>query len=164
MPARLFVLFLVLSAVSLAQDTNFPVGPQYLITTGSTLFLHPIATPSLSLSEGLPAVTAPAEPAPAPSTSPSAVQTPSLTDFSRIYWGSGNAPEPTSEIEINSAALPRNLPASLFDSGVTGMTDASSLRQRGYGVTLGEVAVYWKSHKRQAPRVFTNADVVRLRG
>ena len=37
-----------LGGVSTAQDTKFPVGPQYLITTDSPLFLRPIATPSLS--------------------------------------------------------------------------------------------------------------------
>jgi hypothetical protein len=165
MPSRyLFVVLLLLSAVSFAQDTNFSVGPQYLITTDSTLFLRPIATPSLSLSELQPATTnIAATGSPEPQTVSLPADIPSLTDFSRIYWGTPVVAEKTSEIEISSAEAPRSLPASLFDPGVTGMTDASSLRQRGYGVSLGEVAAYWKSHKRRAPRVFTNADVVRVR-
>ena len=39
---------LVLAGICWAQDTNFPVGPQYLMTFGSPLLARPIATPSLS--------------------------------------------------------------------------------------------------------------------
>jgi hypothetical protein len=49
---RMFTLFswlVVLAGCMAAQDSNFPVGPQYLITSGSPLFLRPITTPSLSL-------------------------------------------------------------------------------------------------------------------
>src|SRR5215471_16797088 len=48
------VLPLVLVGISLAQDTNFSVGPQYLVTSGSTMLLRPIVTPSLSLGEAQP--------------------------------------------------------------------------------------------------------------
>jgi hypothetical protein len=51
------------------------------------------------------------------------------------------------------------LPASITDTGVTGTTTALWLRERGYGVPLGDTASYWKTHKPHAPRVFTNADV-----
>jgi hypothetical protein len=34
----------------------------------------------------------------------------------------------------------------------------------GGGITLGEVAMFWKVHKSHAPRVYTNADVERLHG
>lgn len=64
-------------------------------------------------------------------------------------------------IEITSPGLPANLPASIFDPGVTGIANAESLLTRGYGLSLGEVARYWKSHKRQAPRVLTNQDIPR---
>ncbi|HEV2402329.1 MAG TPA: hypothetical protein VGS27_35700 [Candidatus Sulfotelmatobacter sp.] len=64
-------------------------------------------------------------------------------------------------IEITSPALPVNLPASIFDPGVTAFANAPSLLARGYGLSLGEVARYWKSHKHQAPRVLTNQDVPR---
>jgi hypothetical protein len=43
------------------------------------------------------------------------------------------------------------------------MTDAQSLRQRGYGVPLGDAAAFWKTHKPGAPRVYTNIDIQRLR-
>jgi hypothetical protein len=43
------------------------------------------------------------------------------------------------------------------------MTDASSLRERGYGITLGEVAAFWKAHKSQATHVYTESDLQRLR-
>ena len=46
----LLVLLVVFSGISAAQETNFPVGPQYLITTENTMLLRSIATPSLSLS------------------------------------------------------------------------------------------------------------------
>jgi len=64
-------------------------------------------------------------------------------------------------IELKGGPMPANLPASIFDSGVTGMTDLQSLQQRGYGLSLGEVAAYWKAHKQRAPRVLTNQDLRR---
>ena len=70
----------------------------------------------------------------------------------------------TNVIEISSGALPANLPPSIFNGGVTGLTNSESLRERGFGVPLGDVAAYWKSHKRGATRSFTNRDVERLHG
>ncbi len=101
------------------------------------------------------------------------VVTPSLTaEETGFYtYGTANlvnvAPVPTSAelpvrhsvIEITSANLAGPLPASLVEAGVTVGTDAQSLRERGYGLTLGEHAAYWKSHKGQARRVFTNSDL-----
>ena len=158
-----FLLLCALSAFSAAQDTSFSSGPQYLITTNSTLFLRPITTPTLSLS--VPLATAPAAENAQPASSPSAgIQ--SQPDLTRIYWGAPEVSEASgervSEIEISSAQLSRPLPASLVDVGVTGMTDAQSLRERGYGVSLGETASFWKAHKPRAPRVYTNTDTQRL--
>ena len=59
---------------------------------------------------------------------------------------------------------PRELPISIVDPGVAGMTTARSLNESGYGVPLGDTASYWKTHKAHAPRVYTNADVERLPG
>jgi hypothetical protein len=42
------------------------------------------------------------------------------------------------------------------------MIDRPSLG--GGGITLGEVAMFWKAHKSHAPRVYTNADIERLHG
>lgn len=64
-------------------------------------------------------------------------------------------------IEITSTGFPSNLPASIFDPGITGIANSESLLTRGYGLSLGEVARYWKSQKAHAPRVFTNQDVPR---
>ena len=202
MPRNIPILLLLLTGISLGQETNFSTGPQYLVTTSSTLFLRPISTPSLSLGE-VQSVAASfrsteavvAEEAPAPS------EITNKTFLSDVYWGdhslaeiearrlvtpsislsettlgpetpsTGSGPLPglppqsaeTSHvIEISSAALPANLPPSIFDSGVTGTADVQSLQVRGYGIALGDVAAYWKVHKRTAGRVFTNRDVQQL--
>ena len=184
-----------------AQETNFAVGPQYLITNGSPITLRPIATPSLSLGEARPfeatvgATETPVEESP---TVPSA---PSDTFLGSVYWGEHKdavivgrrletpsmtptetalymekvtsivygpptpseqpteAPAGTSVIEIAGSQLPLNLPSSILDWGVTGASDAQSLTARGYGIPLGDVAAYWKSHKRTAAHVFTNSDL-----
>jgi len=178
----LFCSLLILVAIGPAQDTNFPVGPQYLATSSSPLFLRPIATPTLSLSAPLPSLSAPAtESLPQPPSPTAGLPQPDLT---RIFWGEPKEAEPKEAqpnvgvpevgepaaaenvaenvIEITSAEPPRPLPASIIDTGVTGMTTAQSLRELGYGVPLGETAQFWKTHKPHAPRVYTNADVQRL--
>jgi hypothetical protein len=53
MRLRCCFLFVALAGISFAQETNFSVGPQYLITNGSPLLLQPIATPSLTFGPGL---------------------------------------------------------------------------------------------------------------
>lgn len=161
----LFYLLLVVAGISTAQDTNFTVGPQYLITTDSTLFLQPIATPSLSLSAPLPSLrdAAPETPVSYEASSASA-ELPSQTDFARIYWGKPQFGENVSVVEVSSAEPERALPVSMLDVGVTELTDAQSLRERGIGVTLGEAASFWRGHRPHAEHVYTNADVERLHG
>ena len=167
--ATLFCSLFLLAGISAAQDTNFAVGPQYLVTSSSPLFLRPIATPTLSLSAPLASLNTAATEVSSESSAASA-GLPTQPDLTRIYWG---APEPTanvsenvtenaSEIEITSAQPTSSLPASILDTGVTGMTTVQSLRQRGYGVPLGDTAAFWKTHKSHALRVYTNADVQRL--
>jgi hypothetical protein len=68
-------------------------------------------------------------------------------------------PSGSSVIQLSGAQLPSNLPSSILDVGVTGMANPQSPLARGYGLPLGDIAAYWKSHKRSAPRVFTNSDV-----
>ena len=51
----LFCLLLTVVGVSAAQDSNFPTGPQYLIT-GSSEFARSISTPTLSLNSPLPPI------------------------------------------------------------------------------------------------------------
>src|ERR1700758_3746510 len=55
---NILVVLPLLVVVSFAQETNFSVGPQYLITNGSPISLRPIATPTLSLGETQPFVPA----------------------------------------------------------------------------------------------------------
>lgn len=62
-------------------------------------------------------------------------------------------------IEITSAQMPANLPPSIFDPGVSRMVDSQSLRDRGYGVSLGEFAAQLRAHKHTATHVFTNEDL-----
>ncbi|MGP0017664.1 MAG: hypothetical protein ACLPHP_03770 [Candidatus Sulfotelmatobacter sp.] len=169
-PACLLCLLIALTGISAAQDTNqatsqdtsFSAGPQYLITSSfSPLFARPIATPSISLAAPLPEIQSPPAIGPVVENQPFVAN----SDLSRqpdlfpIYYGTPM----TSVVEITSAEPPRSLPASIVDSGVTGITDAQSLRERGYGAPLGDTAAFWKAHKARAPRVYTNADVQRLR-
>jgi hypothetical protein len=157
----LFLVLLLLAGISVAQDTSFSSGPQYLITTSDTMFLRPISTPTLSFGPSLP-LAPPIETGAGTeaqvSATPAAIQT--HADLARVYWG-GPA---TSEIEITSEEPAVPLPASLINIGVAGMTNAQSLREQGYGVPLGETAAYWKTHKPHATHVFTNRDVERLHG
>jgi hypothetical protein len=158
--ASLFCLLVVLVGISAAQDTNFSVGPQYLMNFGSPMFATPIATPSLSLEAPLPGIPKLPEIGPAVENQ-SYVANPELrreADLFPVYYGY----QPVSIIEITSAEPPRELPASITDVGVIGMTDAQSLRERGYGVPVGDTASFWKTHKPHAPRIYTNADVQRL--
>lgn len=161
---------LLLAGVCSAQDTNFPVGPQYLMTFDSPLFARPIATPSLSFETALPE---------AGTSEPAAPQVPTeqyqavsqVLDLQRqqylpaVYWG---API-VSVVEINFRELTEEgspsptLPASITESGVIAVTTAQALRERGYGVTLPEAAQRWKSRNGAAPHVYTNSDIERLR-
>jgi hypothetical protein len=145
-----------------SQDTNFSAGPQYLVTSGfSPLFARSIATPSISLAAPLPAIPSLPDIGPVIENQPVATnpELPRQPDLFPIYYG----PPVTNVVEITSAELPPSLPASIVDAGVTGIADAQSLRERGYGVPLGDTAAFWKVHKPHASRVYTNADVQRLR-
>lgn len=138
-----------------AQDTSFQVGPQYLITATDARFLRPIATPSLSLDAPLPGIPELPQIGPAATeqlyVSPGIAQQPNLFP---IYYGYPEFPV----VELTGEA-PRELPASINDTGYVAFTDVESLRERGYGSTVAEDASFWKTHKRPAPRVFTNADL-----
>lgn len=192
---------LVLGAISFAQDTNFPVGPQYL-ATGNPMLLRPIATPSLSLSGGGLAGTSEV---PTTAEPPAFAPVETVVYLDNVYWGEHRAdevvarrvetpsmspdqtawymnfvtsqltslpPSPSPEtsesaagssvIELTGSAVPNNLPASILDVGGMERTNPLVLQERE--VSLGDVAAYWKSHRRTAARAFTNSDVIRLRG
>jgi hypothetical protein len=160
----LFCLLLALMGITAAaQEMSFPVGPSYLLTSGNPMLARPIATPTLSLDTPLPPVPSLFE------VGPSVVDQPYIPnpvleqlgpDLFPIYYGY----QMPSVVEIVSTEPPRELPASIVDPGVTGMTNAQSLRESGYGSPLGDIGVYWKTHRLHAPRVYTNADVERLHG
>ena len=198
---RVLLPLLVLAGFSVAQDTNFSVGPQYLVTIGNPMLLRPIATPSMSLSgetlAGTSAVPTPTEP-------PAFAPLETVVYLDNVYWGEHKpdevvarrveppsmspgqtawymnfvssqltppAPAETtasaagsSVIELTGAPMPANLPASILDVGVTGSTAALAFQERAYDIPLGDVAAYWKSHRRSSARIFTNSDVIRLRG
>lgn len=202
-PDRALLVLLILVEISFAQDTNFSVGPQYLVTTGSTMLLNPIATPSLSLSgetsAGTIAVPITYEP-------PAFAPVETYVYLDNVYWGEHKpgevlarrieppsmtpdqtawymnfvtsqltSPPPASAettasaegsnvIELTGGPMPTNLPTSIFDVGVMGRADPLALQECGHEISLGDVAAYWKSHRRTAARVFRNSDVIRLRG
>lgn len=170
MRVSLCCVVLMFSAVGIAfgQDTNFPTGPQYLINSGSPVFARPISTPSISLTSP------PLEVGASNATGiliagadnqtvlpPNTDALPTI-DFFPLYYGTPSA----SVIEISFASEPSDnrLPANIFDTGVWQITTAQALRERGYGVTLPDAAVYSKAHVHHATRAYTNADIDRLRG
>ena len=165
---HIFCCLLVLVGVSAAQDSNFAVGPQYLMNYGSPIFAQPIATPSLSLDTPVVASETISEdnvPAPDNETVAAISEFLSQVDLFPIYYGTPRV----SVIELSfrepgerSASL-HPLPISFSESGVVEITDMQSLRLRGYGVTLPEAAAYWKAQHVSLPRVYTNADTERLR-
>jgi hypothetical protein len=168
-PRNLWLL-LTLAGICAAQDTNFSSGPQYLITQPSTLFLHSIATPSLSFqSEAAPAPFAAPAGVPEPVSISQVEETPAPVpagvNLARIYWGPfPDVAQQASEIEITSTELPKNLPASITETGTTAIVDAQFLRRAGYGISLGETAAFWKAHAAHASHTYTNKDVERSSG
>jgi len=158
----LFCLLFALLGISAAQDMNFPSGPSYLMISGSATFAQPIATPTLSLDTPLPPIPSLPEVGPVIGNQPY-IENPELQrspDLFPIYYGYSMP----SVVEFVSSEPPRELPASFVDAGVVGIISVQSLRQLGYGVPLGDTSNFWKAHKPRAPRVYTNADVERLRG
>ncbi len=172
-----------LAGIVAAQDTSFSAGPQYLVPPGSNpMFLHSITTPSLSLSAtpaqststglSMPSeLTSVASPIPAETIPASDQLNPTATvpvqpNLSEVFWGVPRnpplTPETTSDIEISAAPSPHPLPPTFVDTGVTAFVTANSLEHQGYGVPLGEVASYFKTHKPRSVRTFTNADIQRL--
>jgi len=159
-PVYLFTLFLftfLVAGVCPAQDTSFGAGPEYLITTANANFLRPIATPSMSLDAPLPGIP------PLPQIGPPVADQPYASDpllanqpdLFPIYYGYPEVPV----VELSGNA-PREVPASVNDTGYVA-TSAQSLAERGYGVSVAEDALFWKTHKRVAARVYTNADIRR---
>jgi hypothetical protein len=155
--------------IAIGQDTNFPNGPQYLMTSGSPIFARSIATPSLALT-GPPLETgadnatgvlfAGAENQTV--LPPLAVALPSF-DLFPIFYG----PSRPQVIEMSSSeGTPEasEIPASIRESGVVQMTTAQALNERGIGVTVAVAAAHSKAAAGHASHIYTNADIDRLRG
>jgi hypothetical protein len=167
--AALVSLLLLLAGICAAQDTTFDTGPQYLITFGSPMFARPIATPSLSFETPMaqPGVSEPVE-SPVSREEYEAVSaildTQRQTYLLTVYYGvpSVNVIDISFRAGSSEESGPA-LPASITESGVTELTDADVLRERGYGVTLSEAAIFSKAHHPHAPRVYTNSDIERVR-
>jgi len=158
---QVFLLLVLLSVIgiSTAQDTNFLQGPQYVIT-GDAAFLQPISTPNLSLDAPLPPILSLPEVGPIVTDQPYA-SNPDLqheANLSPIYYGYPMI----SVIELTGTEPSQPLPPSITGTGYTVIFDPQILRQRGYRVTVGEAASYWKAHKAGVNRVYTNADIERL--
>jgi len=152
--ASLFGLLLVLTGVCAAQDTNFSVGPQYLITTDSPLFLRPIATPTLSFSTPPPSAAAATQESAGAQTFSTPPELRNQASLFSIYYGT----PAVSVVAITQEEPPSPRPAGTVEVGVTRMTDVQSLRDLGYAGSLPAAA----SHKAPATRNYTNADIDRL--
>jgi|HubBroStandDraft_5_1064220.scaffolds.fasta_scaffold06766_3 hypothetical protein len=167
------LIVLLTQAIAFSQDTNFATGPQYLMNYGSPLLAHPISTPSLSLASP------PLEVGASDATGvlsagigdqnvlpPSPDALPKI-DLFPIFYGGPPVSE-NSQISFSYPAepssLPSEIPPSISDNGVSQMTTARELRERGYGITLAEAAANSKTQTRRANHIYTNDDIARLHG
>ena len=139
-----------------SRQTDFPVGPQYLVTTPSTLFLQPIATPSASPAQMLGMVspqTGQAEPI---------TINGQLANLPAIFWG-WTSPGQTTVWAALSPAVSSGLPADFLDLGVGAIVTDEWLREFQRNNSVAEAARYWKTNTNRATRLYTNADIDRLR-
>jgi hypothetical protein len=157
-------------ATALAQDTNFSSGPQYLATGASSIYARPISTPTLSLSGppiqvGASDATGVLIPGAADEylSPPRAVALPKIDLFPIFY---GDAPVSNTEINFyersGEASAVKPQPSSILNIDVSQEATPKALRERGYGVPLGDAASFDRTHTRHAVRVYTNADIDRL--
>jgi hypothetical protein len=153
------LLAISISGTVLAQstDTNFAIGPEYLMTTGSPLFSQPLATPTLSLPNPalqVGAANTTADLAPGADTQPVSPQPPTSPNLYSVYYGSA----PAILNETNPSELPEEsslseLPAHIFNEGVWGENTIHAPREAGKVAFLTQHSTH----------VYTNADIDRLR-
>ena len=152
----MLLLEVALLASAQSRETSFPVGPQYLVTTPSTLFLQPIATPSASAAQMLGMV------------SPQTGQAEPITingewaNLPAIFWG-WTSPGQTTLWTVFSPSLPSGLPAGFLDLGVSAIVTDEWLREFQRNSSVAEASRYWKTNTNRAARLYTNADIARLR-
>jgi hypothetical protein len=160
------VLFLSTITLAFGQDTNFPAGPQYLLT-GSPLFALPIATPTLAIT-GPPLQTgadnATADLIAGAENHTVIPQLPPAPSLYPIYYGEhwvreveGNSAAPTSELP------PTELSGNFLNTAVEEASIAQTLRARGNIVAFRRSGAYAKTRVLRLARVYTNADINRLR-
>lgn len=161
--AFLFSLIVAMAGIAAAQqsETNFPVGPQYLITQPYPTILQPIATPSMQPSQQ-PGVVSPET----GEAGPVMINIPAYLPW--VYWGYAPpgavevAPAPQEQAEASPASS--QLPAGYVNLGVTAMATPTWVRRHDSGMSVAQVARYWKSQHLQAKHVYTNADIEHLNG
>lgn len=159
--ACLFSLMIAMIGIAAAQqpETNFPVGPQYLITQPYPNMLQPIATPSMQPWQQ-PGVVSPET----GEAGPVMINIPAYLPW--VYWGyppPGEveiAPEPEPEAERASSKLPQGY----VNVGVSAVATSSWLQRHDYGMSVAQAARYWKAQHLHANHVYTNADIERLNG
>jgi len=167
------LLVLSTQGIAFSQDTNFATGPQYLMNYGSPLFARSIATPSLSLAG--PPIEVGASDATGVLSAGAGVQNvlpPSpdalpKIDFFPIFYGGAPVSENgeiTFSHPIEPSSPPVEIPPSISDNGDLQITTTQALRERGFGVTVAEVAAEAKARIQHANHVYTNADAARLHG
>lgn len=155
------------------QDTNFATGPQYL-ANGPALFARPISTPSMSISEppletgasDATEATQGAAGAQNRTVSQSQPDAAPAVDLFPIYYGQPRISVigTVSPTETSEAQAGANVLNAILETGTWRITTAHALRGLGYGETLAEASGQVKSQGRRTTRLYTNADIQRLRG
>jgi hypothetical protein len=157
--ACLFSLIVALAGIAAAQqpETDFPVGPQYLITQPYPTILQPIATPSMEPWQQ-PGVVSPESGV----AGPVMINIPAYLPW--VYWG--YAPPGAVEVvpETEAVPAPSGLPEAYVNLGVSAIATPTWLHDHDCGMSLAQVARYWKAQHLQATHVYTNADIERLNG
>ncbi len=152
---------LIFVGICAAQDTTLSPDSSY-----GPRFQHPLETPSLNLSA--PRSESPNAPATEHTGVPDAPAFGGLQNQSQVdevYYGvspSGLPTAPTVEFVPVQPVAPSAYGS--FDAGVVAIASPSSLHDQGYGVSLADAAAYWRSHKPQVVRTYSNADINSLSG
>jgi hypothetical protein len=160
------LVFLSTIPLAFGQDTNFPIGPQYL-QVGSPLLAVSIATPTLAITDpplekGADNATADLIPGARNQTVVPQFPPPNLLP---VYYGevlprAVEANSATSTSEISLTEITENL-------STTGVEEASviqELRARGDQIVFVAAGVYRRANTIHLARVYTNADIDALRG
>lgn len=160
--ACVIALIFTFGGIAAAQqpETNFPVGPQYLITQPYPTILQPIATPSYEPSEPSGVVS--------PQTGEAGPVTITIPAYlPSVYWGytpPGAVEVPTQPVQAASAPASNNLPSGYVDVGVSTFATPNWLNGHDYGMSVAQAAQYWKAKRLHAARVYTNKDIERMNG